>query len=1030
MEELLSGSHSLDDANNDTGDDCRSSWPLHKISDPHERNDAILKLPPFQHNDHQNIISESSSGSNGSSWKGAWRSSNIVLQPNSSPQHVDGDASDDGDDDGNDDDSGLVHQGNQRFYELLFSYLEEYAAKSRLEKPLVALKILKEWRNQTPPGRFLVTENDTHPHRPLWKDVGDKKAREKISKALKNLVLQNSISAETSTTTAQGQPAQQQEVATLHRRQSDHQGDEKCCYKTNDQNKDTPAMLKLDLSVKEDEEEEKAAPEQKPNQFPTRERNNQNRIPPPNRPVAIPRFQKLDKNTRRRVSEQLHLAEEDGRIYGRWEEREMLVRICEHQRQQHAIYLKEGESSCLVDLILISGEMGIGKTSLARTLKNPLILDGDEQDSSSINNHGRISTKQLEPPFFLQVQFKQRKWTDANAVFVALINDFCQQVLKRQDPHLRRRYRDAIDQALGEDITLLTHLVPGLDVLWNDSELLDMVDDVRITRSKGWEQRRQSSSSHFSSSTGSSSQQDSYGCMAMQRVKQVFGVFFRTIATASPQHSLIVLLDSLQYASETELDIWSSLVADKSHCGILFLGTYRDKEITPHFKREHIRRGLQQLKANHKVNVTEIHLENLPEDGVHFMLAETLSLQEEETKSLNKLVFSVTKGNPSFIKELLRDFQDKGLLYYDETSMQWTCSVQEIPLTIDKINGVSDLYQAKVLALPPEVQETLKIAACLWSIRVDESVLKMVDTSGAATSHIMHADVRGLVSYRDESYSFVSDGVREAIYNLIPRDERSSYHLGIAQRLWLNLQENQNPGFYATLMSQLFVSDHLVEQEDDRRALAALYLDAGQKAAKYLGFHTAWYCLSHGISMVTSLKTWGRDNYDLSLSLYNTAIEVCYCNAEFTELDKLIHEVLDNARTFEDSLLARSTLVYALGSRNKQFEAIESALETLRKLGETRLSLYPSKFRVLTEARRIKRLLRTFSDEAILRLPRMKDPKKLAMMQILNHVLLYTLYVAPKLAFLVCLKLVEITVKYGLTGRSLITKKICTDVIP
>lgn len=56
-----------------------------------------------------------------------------------------------------------------------------YVNSKRLDKPLVALEIIREWRGQDPPGRFLKLDERTG----LWHDVGDKKAREKTSQALR-----------------------------------------------------------------------------------------------------------------------------------------------------------------------------------------------------------------------------------------------------------------------------------------------------------------------------------------------------------------------------------------------------------------------------------------------------------------------------------------------------------------------------------------------------------------------------------------------------------------------------------------------------------------------------------------------------------------------------------------------------------------------------------------------------------------------------------------------------------------------------
>ena len=57
----------------------------------------------------------------------------------------------------------------------------DYVNSKRLDKPLVALEIIRLWRAQEPPGRFLKLDEKTG----LWSDVGDKKAREKTSQALR-----------------------------------------------------------------------------------------------------------------------------------------------------------------------------------------------------------------------------------------------------------------------------------------------------------------------------------------------------------------------------------------------------------------------------------------------------------------------------------------------------------------------------------------------------------------------------------------------------------------------------------------------------------------------------------------------------------------------------------------------------------------------------------------------------------------------------------------------------------------------------
>jgi hypothetical protein len=73
------------------------------------------------------------------------------------------------------------HVGNKVYRKLVEDRKLDYVNSKRLDKPLVALNIIRTWRTQVPPGRFLKMDEKTG----LWNDVGDKKAREKTSQALR-----------------------------------------------------------------------------------------------------------------------------------------------------------------------------------------------------------------------------------------------------------------------------------------------------------------------------------------------------------------------------------------------------------------------------------------------------------------------------------------------------------------------------------------------------------------------------------------------------------------------------------------------------------------------------------------------------------------------------------------------------------------------------------------------------------------------------------------------------------------------------
>ena len=73
------------------------------------------------------------------------------------------------------------HPGNKLYRVWVDAKKEEYSQSARLKKPSVSMGIVRDWRALDPPGRFLSQDAGTK----LWNDVGDAKAREKTSQALR-----------------------------------------------------------------------------------------------------------------------------------------------------------------------------------------------------------------------------------------------------------------------------------------------------------------------------------------------------------------------------------------------------------------------------------------------------------------------------------------------------------------------------------------------------------------------------------------------------------------------------------------------------------------------------------------------------------------------------------------------------------------------------------------------------------------------------------------------------------------------------
>ena len=87
---------------------------------------------------------------------------------------------------------------------------------------------------------------------------------------------------------------------------------------------------------------------------------------------------------------------------------------------------------------------------------------------------------------------------------------------------------------------------------------------------------------------------------------------------------------------------------------VLFLATYRtDVKLIKSF----FWKLLDHWRDIPHLNVTDIALPNLAVDDIHQMLSDSLQLVHHETQALRDLLYEISTGNPTLLKELLRIMQ-------------------------------------------------------------------------------------------------------------------------------------------------------------------------------------------------------------------------------------------------------------------------------------------------------------------------------------------------------------------------------------
>ena len=74
------------------------------------------------------------------------------------------------------------HPGNIKWRLIIEEKKDEYKTSTRTGKPIIAMEVVRIWRDLSPPGRFLRKDDETG----LWDDIGDEDARIKCSQTLRD----------------------------------------------------------------------------------------------------------------------------------------------------------------------------------------------------------------------------------------------------------------------------------------------------------------------------------------------------------------------------------------------------------------------------------------------------------------------------------------------------------------------------------------------------------------------------------------------------------------------------------------------------------------------------------------------------------------------------------------------------------------------------------------------------------------------------------------------------------------------------
>ncbi|NDJ25924.1 AAA family ATPase [Nostoc sp. B(2019)] len=647
------------------------------------------------------------------------------------------------------------------------------------------------------------------------------------------------------------------------------------------------------------------------------------------------------------------------KLYGREAEIEALLAAFDRvaQTQTEELRLKNQENSqFLVEMMLVSGYAGVGKSALVQELYKP------------------ITAKR---GYFISGKFDQFRRNIPYSAIVDALQKLVQQLLGEPDEQVQQ-WQSRLLTALGSNGQIIVNVIPEFEFIIGKQP---PVPEVGATE-------------------------------AQNRFNLTFQRFVR--AFCAKEHPLVVFLDDLQWIDSATLKLIELILLDEQTQSLFLIGAYRDHEVSPTHSLILMLESLRkQGAALQEITLTPLTLEPLTQ-----LVAETLHRNPDTVRSLAQVVLRKTEGNPFFVGEFLKLLHSENLLTFDAQQLSWQWNLTEIEAQ-DITDNVVELLLRQLQKLPEATQQVLCIAACVGSEFDLETLAIVCEKSPKAIfQDLLEAIQAGLIqplSELDEDllvqeYKFLHDRVQQAAYALIDESQKQVVHLQIGRNLLEKTSPEQRSDRLFEIIDHLNQGLELVTARSERTEIARLNLMAGQKAKAATAYEAAFKYFTTGLKLLNS-ESW-QSEYDLTLALYSEAAAAAYLHGRFSEMEHFVEVVLNRAKTAINKVQVYDSRIQGYLSQGNLKSALKIGSEVLKLLGIDLIE-NPSQVDIQRELESTAALLAQREIEDLINLPEMTAPEPLAAMSILANMGAAAFIVSPALLILITCKTVNLSINYG-----------------
>nr|MBP7284713.1 serine/threonine-protein kinase PknK [Leptospiraceae bacterium] len=609
-----------------------------------------------------------------------------------------------------------------------------------------------------------------------------------------------------------------------------------------------------------------------------------------------------------------------------------------------------------VELMLISGRSGIGKSALINEVNKPIT-----------QYKGYFASGKYD-------QFKRAiPFHAISQAFQSLI----QQVLTSRQEEIVL-WKENLLRALGSNGQVIVDIIPELESLIGKQPA---VSELGTTESQN-------------------------------RFNLVFQNFIQ--AFCRKEHPIAIFLDDLQWADNPSISLIQTILSNPEMKYLYLMLSFRDNEVLPTDSFSLMLENLKKTGFSYK----EILLEPIGILDITHLVSDTLSCEESKAQELANVLFEKTKGNPFFVNELFTSFYKEDLVYLDSglaaalptVLVQWSWDISKIRET--KISeNVIDLMVEKVQELTPDQIELLKLAACVGDSFSLDTFIQLADKEiDMVNRELTTISNEGFLLLTQNQVRFVHDKVREATYSLISEEERANKHYAIGSTYLRITKEEEVEENVFTIVSQLNQGIIHVVSREEKVNLQKLNILAGNKSFSSTAYEAALEFYKFAISLLAA-DSW-ENEYELTLELYTNRARSEYLSKNYDNAQKTFDLVLERTKNILDKIPIYELELSMHTARNQFIDALNLLKKTAKSLGVT-LPQKPTELSPLPEIIKFKIKQGKKPIQDLEKLPFMTKPISKGLMQLMNAGVASSFIYQPNLFPVLVLKMVNLSIRDG-----------------